>query len=382
MKTPEQVVADIERRLAKHWHTAIAGGDPLFPHLFPLGRLTRADLEADYAAVHTRTVQWQDWTKARDLALDYENRSVKGTSQVVPTHLGVDSLDRAAAIVGGAWPARLERARRRHRVLQERYPQMADPARVLRLVDQYTPLDFDLLTTVADWYLADPARAGLGVTPRQVPLPGVHAKWLQAHTKGVLALTGLDDLGLRPAHPSRIHFTYLDPAYRATGVRVHDSATVGDTFTPAYQPDVVLISENKDTAIHFPPAPGGMAVEGHGFGGRTAAAFAWLAGAPRLFYWGDIDRHGYEILNGFRADGLPVTSILMDPHTYDAYERYGTDTDKNGAAIKHGTPKPLAHLTGPERAVYLRLLDADHTGHRRIEQERIPLTAALEALGL
>ncbi|MEV6820951.1 Wadjet anti-phage system protein JetD domain-containing protein [Nocardiopsis dassonvillei] len=382
MKTPDQAIADIERRLANHWHTGIACGNPAFPHAFTLGRLTKANLDADYAAVHARTVQWQDWAKARGLVLTYENRSVKGTSQVVPTHVTVGSLDRAAAIVGGAWPARLDRARHRHRVLQERYPEMTDPARALRLVDQYTPLDFDLLTTVADWYLADPARAGLGVTPRQVPLPGVHAKWLQAHTRGVQALTGLDDLGLRPAHPSRIHFTYLDPAYRATGARVHDSATVGDTFTPAYRPGVVLISENKDTAIHFPPTPGGIAVEGHGFGGRTAAAFAWLAGAPRLFYWGDIDRHGYEILNGFRADGLPVTSILMGLDTYDAYERYGTNTDKNGAAIKPGTPKPLAHLVDSERVVYLRLLDADHTGYRRLEQERIPLTVAYEALGL
>lgn len=376
MKTPAQVITDIERRLTNNWHLDITGGAQSFPHSFPLGKPTKADLDANFTAFHDRTVEWQDWAKAAGASLAFENRSVKGTIQPVPTHVTIDSLDHAAAIVAGDWPDRLERGRTRLVTLKDRYPNVRDHGRALRLLDKYTLIDFDLLLTVADWYLQDPTRATAGVTPRQVPLPGIHAKWLQDRTAGVLALTGLEDLGLMPRHPARIHFTYLDPEHRAAGRRWHDSATVGDTFTPAYQPSVVLISENKDTAIHFPPIPGGIAVEGDGFGGKTAAAFPWLANAPRLLYWGDLDAHGYEILSGYRADGLPVASILMDPATYAAYEPYGTNTDKTGVPLKPGIPKPLPHLTGPERAVYETLVDPSHTGHRRVEQERIPLMAA------
>jgi hypothetical protein len=381
MKTPAQVTADITRRLTNNWHTHIVGTQEAFPHAFPLGRPTAADLNADYAAFYTRTVEWQDWAKTHDLTLAYETRIAKGgTRQTVPTHVTVNTIDQAAAIVAGEWPNRLTRARHRLSVITERYPHVTDPARALRLIDKYKPIDFDLLTAVADWYLEDPTRAVLGVTPRQVPLPGIHAKWLQGHKAGVQAFTSIADLGLLPEHPPRIHFTYLDPAYQATDARLHDSATVGDAFTPAYQPQTVVISENKDTAIHFPPIPGGIAVEGDGFGGKTAAAFTWLTGAPRLYYWGDIDAHGYEILNGYRADGLPVTSILMDLDTYEAYERFGTNADKNNTPLRAEEPKPLPHLTDAERAVYHRILDAEHTGHRRIEQERIPLTVALEAV--
>lgn len=381
MKTPAQVVGDITRRLANNWHTHIAGTGEAFPHAFPLGRPTAADLNADYAAFYARTVEWQDWAKTHEVALTYETRLAKGgTRQTVPTHVTISNIDQAAAIVTGEWPARLAQGRHRLAVLHERYPHVEDRARTLRLIDKYKPVDFDLLTAVADWYLEDPARAVLGVTPRQVPLPGVHAKWLQGHKAGVQALTGLHDLGILPPHPARIHFTYLDPDHRATGARIHDSATVDDTFTPAYQPQIVVISENKDTAIHFPPIKGGIAVEGDGFGGKTAAKFPWLTGAPRLYYWGDIDGHGFEILNGYRADGLPVTSILMDPATYETYQRYGTNTDKNNAVLKPGEPKPLPHLTDTERDLYHRLLDPTHTGHRRIEQERIPLGIALEAV--
>ncbi|WP_411720259.1 DUF3322 domain-containing protein, partial [Mycetocola sp.] len=317
MKTPDAVIADIRRRLSEKWHIALVGGDTVFPHAFPLGRPAPAALHDDYAPILAWTVELQDWTRQTGVLLEWENRKAKGgTVQAVPTHARVGSIDHAVAIVAGDWPDRLERARAQLVILRERYPHVVDLGRTLRLVDTYSAVDFELLLVVADWYLEDPARAAHGVTPRQVPIPGVHAKWLQSHRPGVQALTGLADLGFLPAHPPRIHFTYLDPEYRAIGARVHDSATVGDTFAPAYRPEVVVISENKDTAIHFPPLAGGISVEGVGKGGKTLASFPWIRDAPVVVYWGDIDRDGYEILDGYRGDfDRDVDSILMDPET-------------------------------------------------------------------
>jgi hypothetical protein len=42
--------------------------------------------------------------------------------------------------------------------------------------------------------------------------------------------------------------------------------------------------------------------------------------------------------------------------------------------------RELPHLTADERAVYERLCDPSWEGMLRVEQERIPLSAALEAL--
>lgn len=56
----------------------------------------------------------------------------------------------------------------------------------------------------------------------------------------------------------------------------------------------------------------------------------------------------------------------------------------NAAAVLPPNPSAFdsdPHLTGTERAVYETLLHADHPGHRRIEQERIPLNEALTTLG-
>lgn len=384
MKTPEEVTTDIRRRLTRLWRAHLVGDETAFPHAFPLGHTATAELRTGYAAIHAQTVAWQGWARSQNVALDYTSRQAQGgTRQTVPTHARVESIDHAAAIVADGWPERLVLARERLAVLRERYPYTGDLARILQLVETYTPVDFELLLIVVDWYRQDPTRATLGVTPRQVPIPGVHAKWLQSRVPAVRALTGLNDLGLLPNHPSRIHFTYLDPDHRASGARLHDSATVGDTFTPAYLPEVVVISENKDTAIQFPPLAGGISVEGVGKGGKTPASFRWLRDAPVVVYWGDIDRDGYEILNGYRTDfGRDIDSILMDPQTYETYEQFGTDFDQNGKKLEAGDPRPVDRLHPGEQAMYLRVLDALHTGHRRVEQERIPLGRALEQVEL
>jgi hypothetical protein len=198
-----------------------------------------------------------------------------------------------------------------------------------------------------------------------------------AHARAALA--GVDDLRLLPPHPARIHFTYLDPDHRSAGGRLHDSASVGDRAALAYTPSVVIISENKDTAIHMPALAGAVSVEGAGTGGSTAAAFQWIREAPHVLYWGDMDADGFEILDGFRAAGVRAVSLLMDLPTYEQWERYGTNDDVKGQPIKARGPKPLVHLTPAERELYELLTAPDWPRHRRVEQERIPLTTAIQA---
>ena len=193
-------------------------------------------------------------------------------------------------------------------------------------------------------------------------------------------LAGVDDLKLAPRHPAWLHFTYLDPEHRRAGRRLHDSATVGDAPDLAYRPAGVIISENKDTALHFPPLEGGISVEGVGRGGSTAAAFEWLVTVPLVVYWGDMDADGLEILDGFRAAGVPAVSILMSTGAYEQWERFGTNLDVKGQPLTARVPRPVPHLTDDERTLYLQLTSPAWTGPRRIEQERIPLDVALEAV--
>ncbi|MGZ4591464.1 MAG: Wadjet anti-phage system protein JetD domain-containing protein [Actinomycetes bacterium] len=379
MKTPEEIVRDLDRRLARSWAATLtdAPDAPTWPMVLPLGQPTGAELAAGFAGTARLAARWRAWAPARGLTLQFRARRVLATDQELPTHVHVPDLDTAATVCAGQWPARLARGRRRAAVLAARYPHLPAPARTLAAVDSLSDVDFDLLCRAADWFATHDAA---GRTPRQVPIAGLHAKWLNTRQGLVRDLAGVTDLRLAPPHPARIHFTYLDPAHRAAGGRVHDSATVDDTVVLPYRPTVVVISENKDTAIHFPPIPGGVSVEGVGKGGATVAAFDWLVTAPLVVYWGDMDADGLEILDGFRAAGVPAAAVLMDPAAYAEWERFGTDLDPRGRPLEARQPRALPHLTDDERVLYLQLTSASWNRSRRIEQERIPLTVALAAV--
>jgi hypothetical protein len=374
MKSPEQVRVDVAKRIRSSWSQVLGGAD--WKPGFPLGTsaLTGRRLAEAWPDTHRDAVAWQEWMDSRnDLELVVRAVSVHGSSQSLPATLLVPTVDVAAELVGGEWPARLARGRRRHAVLSRRFPALGDPAGMLRLCDRLPDVDFDLACRAAE-YFSSPHQAGL--TARQVPVEGMGSKWLDAHAGIVRVLAGLDALDLLPGRPQRVHLTYLDPEYLATGGRRHDLVTIGDTEAIAYRPRVVVISENRDTAQLFPQVSGGIAIEGDGRGPGGIAALEWVRAARHLHYWGDMDADGLEILNGFRAAGLPVRSLFMDMASYVRWEQFGVDHDHRGATLRDREPRAVERLEPGELELYLALTSPGWRRHRRIEQERIPLEEA------
>jgi hypothetical protein len=378
VKTVAEVRADVTRRLARTWMAALtaptAAVSDGWPHAFALGQPTAAEMAGRFAGVVRTVTELRAWAGQYRLEVTVRARRLHGTEQELPTHLTVPDVDTAAELAGGDWPERLARGRRRAAVLGSLFPSLADPARTLATVDGLPDVDFDLACRAGRWFATHDAT---GLTPRQVPVEGLHAKWLNTRHALVRDLAGIDDLKLAPPHPPRLHFTYLDPEHRRAGQRLHDSATVGDVQALAYRPHIVVISENKDTALQFPELPDAISVEGVGKGGGTAAAFKWIVNAPLVAYWGDMDADGLEILDGFRAAGVPARSILMDVDAYKEWERFGTDLDPKGRPLTSRDPRLVPYLTEGERALYERLVAPAWTSPRRVEQERIPLHVAL-----
>ena len=70
----------------------------------------------------------------------------------------------------------------------------------------------------------------------------------------------------------------------------------------------------------------------------------------------------------------------MDAQTLDRYERFGTSLEKDHRSALVRERRELDHLTDSERAAYERLTDPAWNGHRRIEQEKIPLVEAIDAI--
>jgi hypothetical protein len=378
VKTPDQILQALGKRVATNWHLDIASETATWPHNFALRTPTKPELEADFASVLGLTLEWRDWADKHGLALITTTRRVQGTTQSIPTHLAVPDLDTAVDLLGPEWKQRVGRGLDRLAALRSSFTGTAELPKIVRAVDSYSATDFSLLCAAASWFKNNSAG---GLTPRQVPIEGLHAKWLNTHKDLVQALAGIDSLGLLPRHAQRVHFTYLDPDHLAGGGRQHDSATVGDTMIPAYSPEIVIISENKDTAIHFPALPKAVSIEGAGFAGAAAiTSLEWISTAPHIIYWGDMDSAGFEIVNLFREQGLAARTILMDLPTFEVYERFGTTTDARGNPLDTPIRKNLTILTESEQALYDRFTDPEWARVRRIEQERIPLTVAKETV--
>jgi hypothetical protein len=382
VKPPAEIVAEIERRLVRTWAQTLineqAESDEVaWPHRFSLSVASSEAIGADFAAVVRGVDDWRAWARRFDVALVDRGRRVGSVAHSIPSYVIVPSVDEAAVICGGEWPTRLQRGRERLVELRQRFPELAGLLRILKSVDGYNDVDFELLLRAGEWFAVNSAD---GLTPRQVPLEGFHAKWLNTSQHLVATLAGKADLGLSRNHPSRIHFSYLDPGHLAAGGRKHDSASVGDHFEPAYAPQIVIISENKDTAVNFPELPGSISIEGDGTGGGTFASFPWLVAAPVLIYWGDMDADGLEILQGFRAAGVPARSIFMDMESFNRWERFGTNVDKRGIPLTAREPRSVDLLTDDEGTLYDSLIGASWSRVRRVEQERVPLAVARAAV--
>lgn len=261
-------------------------------------------------------------------------------------------------------------------------------AATLRATYRLREADAQVLMDAVSWLHRTPDASGW--TLRQLPVPGMHTKWLDTHGALLRDVAGRDVREEVRPRLAVVHLTYVDPEHAASGRRRHDAWTTGDVHEIAYRPRLVLVVENRDCRLWFPPVEEVIVVEG---GGKAAPALLatvpWLRAADHLLYWGDMDADGYAILDHFRAtlaeptpDGAPakpVASILMDGADLHRYSEHGVDHDKAGRPIAPSSAR-LPRLTQAEATAYHTIATAGPTPFRRIEQEAIPLADAAARL--
>ncbi len=121
--------------------------------------------------------------------------------------------------------------------------------------------------------------------------------------------------------------------------------------------------ENETTFLSVPVPSEGVVLWGKGFEVDRAGSLPWLADGD-VVYRGDLDTHGFAILNQVRAWRPQTRSLLMDRRTLLAHrDRWVSEASP---AVSR-----LDRLTSDEQALYQDLV-TDHLGERvRLEQERI-----------
>jgi hypothetical protein len=248
--------------------------------------------------------------------------------------------------------------------------------------------DWPRLVAVANWLLQHPQP---GCYLRQVDLPGVHSKFIEAH-RAVLAelldlalpadavnsaASGVSQFAARYGFldkPARIRFRVLDPdlptlpAVASPDITL-DAANFGRLEWPVHR---VFITENEINFLAFPPVHHAIVIFGAGYGWEALTGATWLSHC-RVHYWGDIDTHGFAILNQLRATVPQAQSFLMDRETLQAHRlSWGVETSPSRV--------DLPRLTAQERALYDDLRDNRLERGLRLEQERIAFAWVIERL--
>ncbi|MDA1229525.1 MAG: DUF2220 family protein, partial [Planctomycetota bacterium] len=176
--------------------------------------------------------------------------------------------------------------------------------------------------------------------------------------------------GLRYAEP-QILLRFLDGAlqrsvgcpWRECSVPLHSLAE-----TPVDAKTVVII-ENKVNLLTFPNLSASIAIGGLGNGVVDLTYVPWIANCA-LWYWGDMDVEGFEILSRLRIRFPQIRSFLMDPVTLD---RWKSDLAVPGTGRQ---PAPPPQLTETETMAF----NTCAAENLRVEQERIPQEVVIDAV--
>jgi hypothetical protein len=132
--------------------------------------------------------------------------------------------------------------------------------------------------------------------------------------------------------------------------------------------DDVYIVENETTYLAFPERPSAIVVWGVGYAAAVPAD-SWLTQRD-THYWGDLDTHGFSILDRIRTRLPNARSLLMDTETLLTYRvHWGHEANPSSLA--------LPRLTNAERDTYQGLAENRWGDNVRLEQEHIPLDATL-----
>jgi len=384
--------ADIKAELARYWTSgrllaARVATEPFYP-------LALKFRKPDARALSERFDEVRQWIKALESAgkaaqgFGYEiewteiNHRQLGRNRL-PTGARIETEQDALRLIGKRQDA--ERFARLAALTLEQFPGLGDwlgryPMRLLEHAD-----DWERVLAILAWFRNHP-RPGLYL--RQLDIAGVDTKFIEAHRAllsdlldHVQAPDAIDPLfiGARvfeqrhglAVKPPLVRFRVLDPGLSIGGLRdlTIPAADFARLDTRAKR---VFITENEINGLAFPEVQSALVVFGLGYDVARLSPAGWLA-SRALFYWGDIDTHGFAILDRLRARFVHARSLLMDHATLMAHQALWVREAEP-------LPRPLDHLTPEESALFEDLRQNRLGDHVRLEQERVAFGWVREAL--
>jgi hypothetical protein len=374
--TPDDIAAKARRRWTDGSLLRALAESAAFPPIeVPLRGPTAAHIGDDLDAVRA-WIDKLDAGRRGDTRYALEWASIGGRHfgrNRIPSRAVVSTFDQAWALLGVT-----DEVRRFDRVISASAGMepvhawaLAHPHRAVELADDWKPL------LAAYSWLAE--HRGSGHYLREISAPGVDTKFAERHRAVLAGMLGvsfsssgfLAGLGLR-AKPELVRLRAcptlgLPKPLTEVAVRADELAELD------LSPKTALVLENEITYLSQEVPVGGVVIWGKGFEVDRVGRLPWLVETD-VVYWGDLDTHGFAILDRLRA-WLPQTrSVLMDRETLLAHRDRWVVEERPATS-------GLTRLGPGEADLYADLV-SDRFGDRlRLEQECIDWAWARERLG-
>jgi len=127
----------------------------------------------------------------------------------------------------------------------------------------------------------------------------------------------------------------------------------------------VVFVENEMIFLTFPQQKDSICVWGKGYSVLDLNSVSWFL-EKGLFYFGDLDEHGFDILSKFRSHFKSLKSIFMDKKTLFAFDEFRV---KGKSLSENENLAILQSLTESEKECFFEL--RKNPKKNRLEQERI-----------
>ena len=374
--------SDLNEQLDRAWQrgvllSSLISGESSFPLRLRLKTPSSRDLSDRFDEVRKWIGDIRSLANYRIEMREIKHRALG--KNAIPESVWVDTIDDAAVIIGRE--TELEQFKSVVAITHEELPEAFGWLQKKPMLALVYATDWLSLLRVVKWMRSNPRP---GVYAREVSIAGVHSKFIDEH-RGILSEL-LDEI-LPPASidlraagvsqfnarygfkdkPIRIRFRLLDEPEKD---RTLDSLSFADLDCPARR---VFIVENEINFLAFPQVPDSMVIFGAGYGFEALARATWLFHCA-VYYWGDIDTHGFAILNSLRKYFPHVNSLLMDESTLLRFSALA------GKEYEPTKGDYLNFLTVPEAAVYAGLKRDAWSENFRLEQERIDWSYALDSI--
>ncbi len=352
----------------------------LFPLRLPLQKPDTIAITNQFPAVRTWAAYWSAITAPIRIEWREVQHRVQGM-QRLPAQLWIETLDDVLILINKRQEAQclqiLAEQTRSH--CPDLLAWLGNNAlKALTLFDVWPSL-----MQVVQWCQQHPRS---GIYLRQIDIAGIDSKFIETHRA---VLSELLDVALSPQaiaqeykglkqfaarygfldKPTRIRFRVFNPQLALLTDQSRCPDLTLDSYSFAHlnlSIETVFITENEINFLAFPALaalPHAMVIFGAGYGWQALASAQWLHQCS-IYYWGDIDTHGFAILDQLRVFFPQVISLLMDHATL---HQHLTHCSQESSPIQHD----LARLTPAELALYNDLRDNRIGKHLRLEQERV-----------